>query len=1276
MNQAIRAVSIILISMMIIKNLNAATVRPGRNDPPDCRARQASNCSTYFYEGTDHQSYPCSNGNRLTQVNKEGSTTIFSDTFYCICGPSDPFLNLSLWCSIEYTNDKPLSPDKHQPQPATKCSSIIHVDNLSVGEIVPLFGVDENLYYFSNRVAGRTNEYTLTVPVLSLPNQETSGAKIRIRIAGQETIKSFATATNPETQSWTYIWNGKDLQGKTVPGSVTAEIAYLDNFTNGSVVTTNWSRLELQQPLGSLQSISFGIGGWQPGSLHYFDAKRGRLHLGYGDSRAVNGQAMLYDNASDTLVASENPNVTVIPSSNGNEAYLFDITSGRHLQTRSAYTGKLLKKFTYDSQGRLTSIVDSFGNLTQFTRPTSTTVLITAPRGQVTTLSLNGFGYATSIKTPANRIFRASYKDGLGLLTSFTEPSGAIATFEYDSKGLLTRDQNSSGALWTLLTSLDTATQSRSIQMTTSLNRKSTYAVEQVGDNATNRTETSPSGSSRTVSVVENQSENIIEASGRSSTFTYQSDPRFGQDLPVPFQRIESNLSDSISTYFEKSLETQATNFLALNSESLSYTNDSGQYNTTYSGATNSHTMTSPMGRTFFWKLSDHDQPVQLRYATLANINMAYDAFGNLKSVTQGTRVQTFTYDTLGRVATSTDPLSKTNSFGYDDDGRLLTQTLPDGRIIKFEYDPNGNLAPVTPPSKPKHTLTSNLFDLVASYVAPVIGTTSYVTTYAYNNDKQLTRITRADASLIDLTYGSSTGRLSSIKTPEGTHTLSYNTADQVTKLASPGSVAVNWSYLGNNILTQSTTAPGFTGGVEYVYQFFRPISVKLKGSNTSTITLTYDSDNLLTKVGNLTIARNLSTGLPASTTLGVVKENFEYDASYGEISSYRVLVNNSEVYKETYVRNANSQITSKTEVNSGVTSNYVYTYGSAGRLATATKNGVKNTYSYDTNSNRSSVKRGSVTTSATYDVQDRMLTYGSNTYTHNKLGERTVKTVNGTVNKVQLTYDAFGGLKTAVVTTPGTTAGSSVVDTYNYLNDGLGRRIQVSKNGVVQRRFVYDEFSRLIGEINPTSGAIKSHFIYGIHSHVPDYMITGGVRYKLVHDQIGTVKMVINSTSGAVVSKLSYDEFGILQSGSVSPDFQPFGFAGGIRDAATGLVRFGVRDYDPESGRWTSKDPILFNGGDSNLYGYVLADPVNLVDPEGKWAIPLMFASYQAGFFIGATYNRYVHNIPYSQTYRDVNPFFDLTDTLVPFSGFFLSPELLESVRNIFSSKKNKSCP
>lgn len=63
---------------------------------------------------------------------------------------------------------------------------------------------------------------------------------------------------------------------------------------------------------------------------------------------------------------------------------------------------------------------------------------------------------------------------------------------------------------------------------------------------------------------------------------------------------------------------------------------------------------------------------------------------------------------------------------------------------------------------------------------------------------------------------------------------------------------------------------------------------------------------------------------------------------------------------------------------------------------------------------------------------------------------------------------------------------------------------------------------------------------------------------------------------------------------------FQPFGFAGGLYDQQTKLTRFGARDYDAETGRWTAKDPVGFSGGDTNLYEYVVADPVNRLDPLG----------------------------------------------------------------------------
>jgi RHS repeat-associated protein len=135
----------------------------------------------------------------------------------------------------------------------------------------------------------------------------------------------------------------------------------------------------------------------------------------------------------------------------------------------------------------------------------------------------------------------------------------------------------------------------------------------------------------------------------------------------------------------------------------------------------------------------------------------------------------------------------------------------------------------------------------------------------------------------------------------------------------------------------------------------------------------------------------------------------------------------------------------------------------------------------------------------------------------------------------------------------------------------------------------------------------VVSRFVYGEKGNVPSYMVKGGVTYRILSDHLGSPRLVINTSSGEIVQRIDYDEFGNVVN-DTNPGFQPFGFAGGIYDLHTGLVRFGARDYDAETGRWTAKDPINFKGGQANLYGYVMNDPINLVDPLGLWSVTLDF--------------------------------------------------------------------
>jgi len=115
----------------------------------------------------------------------------------------------------------------------------------------------------------------------------------------------------------------------------------------------------------------------------------------------------------------------------------------------------------------------------------------------------------------------------------------------------------------------------------------------------------------------------------------------------------------------------------------------------------------------------------------------------------------------------------------------------------------------------------------------------------------------------------------------------------------------------------------------------------------------------------------------------------------------------------------------------------------------------------------------------------------------------------------------------------------------------------------------------------------------------MPVAVTTEGATYYLTYDQVGSLRAVADSV-GVVVKRIDYDSFGNVIT-DTNPAFSiRFGFAGGLYDWDTGLVRFGYRDYDPDVGRWTAKDPIFFAGGDTDLYGYVLNDPVNAVDPSG----------------------------------------------------------------------------
>ena len=109
---------------------------------------------------------------------------------------------------------------------------------------------------------------------------------------------------------------------------------------------------------------------------------------------------------------------------------------------------------------------------------------------------------------------------------------------------------------------------------------------------------------------------------------------------------------------------------------------------------------------------------------------------------------------------------------------------------------------------------------------------------------------------------------------------------------------------------------------------------------------------------------------------------------------------------------------------------------------------------------------------------------------------------------------------------------------------------------------------------------------------------LAGANTYRIVSDHLGSPRYVVNVANASDVPfSASYSAFGAVTGAGL--DWLVFGFAGGIYDADTGLLRYGLRDFDPALGRATARDPARFTGG-TNLWVYAANDPVNQRDPTG----------------------------------------------------------------------------
>jgi RHS repeat-associated protein len=948
--------------------------------------------------------------------------------------------------------------------------------------------------------------------------------------------------------------------------------------TLGEVIPLTGSPFGLtyQSNLAS-QRHALGLGGWSLSVLHSYDSPSRILYLGNGDQRSIPA-------ANGSLPPGASILGVSIPAEDGSELYVFSGT-GRHQRTLDALTGSVRYQFTYDSAGRLATVTDGDNNVTTIERDGSgNPSAVIAPFGQRTTLAVDTDGYLSRIENPAGETVQMTYNVGnvKGLLATLTRPIGQHR-YTIDPLAGLVRDEAPSGGA-TYLVRSDIADNHSSVKVTRASGQETTYEVEELPTGETVR-RIDRSGV-RTESVIRpDGSRRQTYADGSVMNLVKGPDPRFGMQAP-----INKSLSLTTPGGLARTTTMERTanladpaNILSLNSQTTTVGINGHIYTRAYDGASHTFKDTTPGGRQRITTIDAKGRAIQSAVAGTSPVQLAYDERGRLASRTQGDRTYTLSYDNQGYLSKLTDPLAHDIRFSYDTTGRVTRQTLPDGRQIRYGYDSNGNMTSLTPPRRPSHIFAYTTGDQMYEYQPP-LSTDGGNTKYSHDYDKKITYIIRPDGRLISFNYDHA-GRLTSQTTPTGATNYAYNaTTGQVNYITAPDGGKLNFAYDGP-LLTGVASSGTIAGDVVFSYNNdFRLSSLTVNGSDP--VSFSYDADSFLTQAGALLLTRDVQKGLVIGTALGVVNDSFSYNG-FGELLSYTAQINAASVFSTQFTRDKLGRIIQKIETLGGGRPNiYDYSYDVAGRLIQVRRNGsVSASYTYDSNGNRLTASGVSKTT---YDNQDRLLSYNGSTYTYTANGELKSRTKGGSLTSYD--YDLLGNLRQ--VTLPGRT-------TIDYVIDGQNRRIGKKVGGVVKQGFLYQDQLKPVAELDGIN-KIVSRFVYGTKVNVPEYMVKGGITYRIVTDHLGSPRLVINATDGTIVQRMEYDEFGQVTA-DTAPGFQPFGFAGGLYDPDTKLVRFGARDYDAETGRWTAKDLLMFAGGDTNLYRYVANDPINFIDPKGQ---------------------------------------------------------------------------
>lgn len=959
----------------------------------------------------------------------------------------------------------------------------------------------------------------------------------------------------------------------------------------------------------NVSSDSFNPEGWTVSVVHFYDPLQ--LRLFHGDGRSFIKKSKLMANG-DLMVVHDN------------EVYIFN-SSGRHLRTLSSLTGYVKYEFSYeDIYEKLTSITDAYGNVTSFNRDGYYTDLdsITGPYGLTTNVELDSYGYIKKVTDPAGKATLLDYHNSSRLLRRITSPSGRYSEAVYDGFGKLERNTHLGGDGFTFQKDV-IDDYSTTLKKTSAMGRIWSYGTSR--DSSTQkflRTEAAPNGIVQTYTEDldgSHASTNPIFSSNQTSAL----DERFGDLKDRTTSMTVSFNGGSVVTDFIQSISGLTSDPFVFSKITTESRKNGKAFSEIYDRSTSTLTLNSPAGATRTTLFDQFERPTREIVGADTPINYIYNSRGNLSSVSQGLNKTDFEYDLNGRVKTIRNALNQDTKIFYNISGLVTGILYPDNRTVTYGYDDDGNMTSVKTPSNNTHFLTINSMGLLEKYISPKVENSARGDLrYYYNSDKQLTKMERADGQRVIISYDPVSGEKVEVSygKTEGNKYFYSSSLKLLEKDTSYDGIQTSYQYTGpliSNYTWADSLSSDLIGSVAFSYDSefrlgARVISGASNTSSTSTVNYSYNNDDQPTQIGSMTIGYEYPSGRVSSRSLGNLSETISFDGN-GLLKTseiiYRDGSSNQSLYSYALTRDLVGRIVTIVEKIQGVTNSYGYEYDLGGRLSKVTKNGsILSQYNYDFNGNRTSGISAGAPFVATFDEQDRILTYNQNQYYYNGHGDVSKIEFN-TAQSETFRWDAGGRLKQVRV------PDGRVI---SYKLDASSNRVAKLVNNVTSKLYVYENAYRIAAQ-SSNGEALDKYFVFVTRVNTPDYMQSNGIDYLIVRDHLGSVRMIVNSSDGSIIQRIDYSDFGKVTFDS-NKGFQPYGFAGGIYDVDTGMVKFGAREYDPEVGRWTSKDPILFASGDMNLYGYVFNDPINLIDPSGNcpWCIGALIGGIASG---GAAY-------------------------------------------------------